>query len=32
VTLAGLFTFLSQQPLLALAMAAIFVTTLGGMV
>ncbi len=29
--LAGLFEFLAQQPLLALAMAAIFVTVLGGM-
>jgi aspartyl protease family protein len=32
VTLSDIFTFLSRQPLLALAMAAIFLTTLGGMV
>lgn len=32
MTLAGIFTFLAQQPLLAIAMTAIFVTTLGGMV
>ena len=32
MTLAGIFAFLAQQPLLALAMAAIFVSTLGGMV
>ncbi|MEO6092995.1 MAG: TIGR02281 family clan AA aspartic protease [Novosphingobium sp.] len=32
VTLAEIFAFLAQQPLLAIAMAAILVTTLGGMV